>query len=335
MFTGLLLSFASFAAYSISDAFIKIVHNLDGSIAPYTIAYYAAIFGFIALPFIKTRDEQWRDVIIPRYWSIWLLRAAASTVSFIGAIVAFSHLAMAEAFTLIFMQPAFVSIFSIIFLKEHVGWRRWLAIVVGFAGVLVVLRPGFRELNIGHAGALACGITGAIGIIIIRCMQAKEKRITLYASSLIGLFFICGLMTRPLFGVPLDMDWQNHILADIHVFASMAAFGLLAAVGSVLIMAAAKRVPASLVSTPQYSQMIWAIIFGYLLFDDHLDIYIGVGIVLILISSIMTFIREEQRGISLPRSTAPPESVAIPPQPPQPPQEAQTEKLSQPAKGIS
>jgi len=312
MLTGLLLSFASFAAYSVSDAFIKIVHNLDHSIPSYTIAYYAAIFGFIALPFIKTRDERWLDVIVPHNWPIWLLRAGASTVSFIGSIVAFSHLSMAEAFTLIFMQPAFVSIFSIIFLKEHVGWRRWLAIGVGFAGVLVVLRPGFRELNIGHVGALACGISGAIGIIIVRRMYGIEKRITLYSSSLIGLFVICGLMTQPLFGVPLDMDWQNHILADGYVFLSMAAFGLLAAVGSVLIMAAAKRVPAALVSTPQYSQMIWAIIFGYLLFDDHLDMYIGVGIVLILISSIMTFIREEQRGVSLPRSTTPAESVALP-----------------------
>jgi len=314
MFAGLMLSFASFAAYSLSDAFIKIVHRLDSSIPPYAIAYYAAIFGFIALPFIKTRDERWRDAIIPRNWSIWLLRGCASTVSFIGSIVAFSHLSMAEAFTLIFMQPAFVSIFSIIFLKEHVGWRRWLAIAVGFAGVLVVLRPGFRELNIGHAGALACGISGAIGIIIVRRMYGIEKRITLYNSSLIALFVICGLMMQPMFGVPLDMDWQNHALADVQVFASMAAFGLLAAVGSVLIMAATKRIPAALVSTPQYSQMVWAILFGYLWFDEHLNIYIGIGIVLILISSIMTFIREEQRGISLPRSTTPPESVAVPPQ---------------------
>jgi len=313
MLYGILLSFASFAAYSISDAFIKVVHNLDSSIPPYTIAYYAAIFGFVALPFIKTRDERWRDVIIARNKPIWLLRAGASTVSFIGSIVAFSHLSMAEAFTLIFMQPAFVSIFSIIFLKEHVGWRRWLAIAVGFAGVLVVLRPGFRELNIGHLGAMACGVSGAIGIIILRRMHGIEKRITLYSSSLIGLFIICGLLSQPLFGVPLDMNWQNHILADWDVFLSMAAFGLLAAIGSILIMAAAKRVPASLVSTPQYSQMIWAIIFGYLWFDDHLDFYIGVGIVLILISSIMTFIREEQRGVSLPRSTTPPESAALPP----------------------
>jgi len=314
MLAGLLLSFASFAAYSLSDAFIKIVHRLDSSIPPYTIAYYAAIFGFIALPFIKTRDERWRDIIIPRNWPIWLLRAVASTVSFIGSIVAFSHLEMAEAFTLIFIQPAFVSIFSIVFLKEHVGWRRWLAIAVGFAGVLVVLRPGYRELNIGHVGALACGLSGAIGIIIVRRMYGIEKRITLYTSSLIGLFIICGLMMRPLFGVPLDMDWQHHELANISVFSSMAAFGLLAALGSVLIMAAAKRVPAALVSAPQYSQMVWAIIFGYLWFDEHLNVYTAMGIVLILISSTMTFIREEQRGVSLPRSTTPPESVAMPPQ---------------------
>ncbi len=64
---------------------------------------------------------------------------------------------MAEAFCLIFLLPSFVTIMSVVFLKEKVGIRRWSAVVLGFAGVLVVLRPGFRELSIGHLGALVGG----------------------------------------------------------------------------------------------------------------------------------------------------------------------------------
>ena len=65
---------------------------------------------------------------------------------------------MAEAFALIFLLPIFVTILSVLVLKEHVGWRRWSAVVAGFVGVLVVLRPGFRVLGIGHLAAIVCGL---------------------------------------------------------------------------------------------------------------------------------------------------------------------------------
>jgi drug/metabolite transporter (DMT)-like permease len=93
---------------------------------------------------------------------------------------------MAEAFCLLFLLPSFVTILSVIFLKEDVRWQRWAAVFVGFAGVLVVLRPGFRELSIGHLAAAIGGLTAAISIVVLRKMGPAEKRLSLYGAALLG-----------------------------------------------------------------------------------------------------------------------------------------------------
>lgn len=281
MFYGVFLSFASYAAYAVSDACVKFI---DGAIPPYETAFYGALAGIIVIPFLKSHDNQWIDIIRSKNWAMWFLRTISGAFGVIGSVTAFTHLSMAEAFTLIFLQPLFVSILSMIFLKEPIGWRRWLAIIIGFLGVLIVLRPGFRELNIGHIGAVFAGLSGAISIIIVRHMGGKEKRITLYSSGIIGSIVICGMLSIPHYIEPKGIEWFY-----------LAGYGLLAALGALFLMAAARLVPAIAIATPQYSQMIWAILFGYFIFNDQLDMPMAIGILLIMVSSLLTFLREKQR----------------------------------------
>jgi len=294
MFYGVFLSFSAYFCYSVSDVYIKLLYGHDFSVSPYMMAYFYAIIGIFALPFIKTRDESWRDVIIPRNWPMWFLRATASMTGLIGAIVAFSNLSMAETYTIIFMQPAIASLFSILFLREHVDKKRWLSIAVGFAGVLVVMRPGFRELNIGHLGAIICCLSNAIGINIVRRMQTVEKRITLYASSVIGVFLVGGIMIESPFGIAMILDWPNSIFADWGVLSGLLIYSVLAVIGTMCLLGAAKRVAVAFVSLPQYSQIVLAILFDYWIFKTPLDFYVAAGIVLIVASNLMTFLREEQ-----------------------------------------
>lgn len=281
MFYGVFLSFASYAAYAVSDACVKFI---DGAFPPYETAFYGALAGIIVIPFLKSHDNQWIDIIRSKNWAMWFLRTISGAFGVIGSVTAFTHLSMAEAFTLIFLQPLFVSILSMIFLKEPIGWRRWLAIIIGFLGVLIVLRPGFRELNIGHIGAVFAGLSGAISIIIVRHMGGKEKRITLYSSGIIGSIVICGMLSIPHYIEPKGIEWLY-----------LAGYGLLAALGALFLMAAARLVPAIAIATPQYSQMIWAILFGYFIFNDQLDMPMAIGILLIMASSLLTFLREKQR----------------------------------------
>lgn len=280
MIKGVLLGFACFAAYSISDAFVKSLH---GSLPAYESVFFGALLGLLALPFIKGRDDRWREVLIARKPALWWIRAATGAIGNVCSVVAFTLLPMAETFALIFLMPIFVTLLSVLFLKEHVGWRRWSAVVIGFVGVLVVLRPGFRHLGLGHLAAIVCGLVAAVSVVALRMAGPHEKRISLYGAGMIGPMVLGGLLMLPSF------VWPN-----LHQWWLLAGYGLLAALAGVLLMYATLIAPANRIAPTQYSQMLWAIGFGYWLFGDHLDWPMLIGIVLILGAGLFTLVREEQ-----------------------------------------
>lgn len=280
MFKGVLFGFLAFAAYAISDAFVKL---LRGSLPSYEAVFFGALLGLTALPFIKRKGDHWRDVLIARRPHLWVVRAVFGAIGSTSAVIAFTALPMAEAFALIFLMPIFVTILSVIFLKEHVGWRRWSAVIAGFVGVLVVLRPGFRALGVGHLAALICGLSGAISMIALRMTGSQEKRITLYGAGVIGPLLLTGVLML------WDFRWPS-----LHEWTLLLGYGLLAALAAVLLMLATQRAPANQVAPTQYSQMLWAVVFGYVLFDDPLDWPMLIGIVIILGSGLFTLVREQQ-----------------------------------------
>ncbi|MBB4272836.1 DMT family transporter [Rhizobium mongolense] len=283
---GVLVAFAAYAVFAFSDASIKILH---GALPSYQVAFIGSIFGLVVLPVIKAQDDSWLDIVQTSNRILWALRFVCGAIGAIASIIAFTKLPMAEAFSLLFLLPSFVTILSVIFLKEDVRWQRWMAVVVGFIGVLIVLRPGFRELSAGHLAAAIGGLSAAISIVILRAMGPAEKRISLYGAGLVGTLIVSGLLMLSDIAVPTPREWLF-----------MASYGILGAIGNVLLMTAARFAPANLVAPPQYSQMIWAIVFGYLIFDDTIDLPMAAGIVLIICSGLLTLARERKRGTPLP-----------------------------------
>ena len=277
---GVLLGFACFAAYSISDAFVK---SLRGSLPAYEAVFFGAALGLAALPFIKGKGHRWRDVVIANHPGLWWTRAITGAIGSIAAVTAFTALPMAETFALIFLMPIFVTLLSVLLLKEHVGWRRWSAVCIGFIGVMVVLRPGFRVLGIGHLAAIVCGLSGAISVVAMRRAGPHEKRISLYGAGVIGPLLLGGLLML-----------SHFVWPDLRQWGLLAGYGLLAALASVLLMLATLRAPANRVAPTQYSQMLWAIGFGYWLFGDRLDWPMLIGIALILGAGLFTLVREEK-----------------------------------------
>jgi S-adenosylmethionine uptake transporter len=280
MFKGVLLGFACYAAYAISDAFVKSLH---GSLPAYEAVFFGAVLGLTALPFIRSPGDRWRDAVTANRPGLWWVRAITGAICNISAVTAFTLLPMAEVFALIFLMPIFVTLLSVLFLDEHVGWRRWSAVVVGFLGVLVVLRPGFRELGLGHFAAIACGLSGAISVVALRMAGPHEKRLSLYGAGVAGPLIIGGALMLPHFVWP-----------DLHQWGLLAGYGLLAGLAGVLLMFASLLAPANRVAPTQYSQMLWAIGFGYWLFGNTLDWPMLVGIALILGAGLFTLVREEQ-----------------------------------------
>ncbi|AHF93284.1 transporter [Opitutaceae bacterium TAV5] len=287
---GVLLGFASFALFSFSDASVKLI---EGELPPYESAFFGALFGLAILPFLLRRGDRWRDVFATTNRPLWLVRFFAYPAGVIGSVTAFTHLSMAEAFVLIFLQPAFVTLTSMLFLKERVGIRRWSAVVIGFIGVLIVLRPGFRELSIGHLGAVFAGLGGAVSIVTFRAVGAKEKAISLFGAGILGAVIVCGLLTIPRFVAPNAEQW-----------AKLAGYGLLAAFANIVTMRAARHAPATHIGPTQYSQMLWAILLDFLLFGTGVDLPTLAGIVLIVGSGLLTLMREKARGTPLPPSVS-------------------------------
>ncbi|MCX8999403.1 DMT family transporter [Rhizobiaceae bacterium BDR2-2] len=287
---GVLLGFASFAAFCFSDASVKLI---EGALPPYESAFFGAVFALCVLPFLMRPGDRWTDIFATRNRPLWLLRFVSYPMGVIGSVTAFTHLPMAEAFCLIFLQPAFVTVMSVLFLKEKVGVKRWGAVVVGFIGVLIVLRPGFRELSIGHLGAIFAGLGGAVSVITFRAADAEEKKVSLFGAGILGGIVISGAVMIPSFEPPTSAEW-----------AMLASYGLLAAGANLLLMSAAQHAPAAYIGPTQYSQMVWAILLGYLVFGDAIDTPTLAGIVLIVASGLLTLIRERQRGTSLPPPVA-------------------------------
>ncbi|MCF6368536.1 DMT family transporter [Rhizobium halophilum] len=287
---GVLFAFAAFAAFSFSDASVKLI---EGALSPYEMSFLGALFGVTALPFVMKRGDSVLDMLRTTNRPLWLLRAFAAAFGTIASVTAFTHLSMAEAFALIFLLPSFVTIMSVVFLKEEVGIRRWSAVVIGFIGILVVLRPGFRELSIGHVGAVFAGLSGAISIVVYRAVGPREKSISLYGAGIIGSLVLCGLLAIPGFQWPSLPHWLM-----------LAGYGLLAALATILLMYATSYAPAALVGPTQYSQMLWAVLFGYLIFGDAIDVPMVIGIILIIGSGLLTLARERVRGVPLPPAVA-------------------------------
>lgn len=282
MQTGVLLGFLSYFVYAGSDSAIK---ALGGELPVFEIGFFTSLFALLPALFTKEAGDSWASVVVPRHPGLLLVRVASGTTGGILAVVAFTSLPLAEAYALIFLMPIFVTILSGLILKEPVGWRRWSAVVAGLAGVMLVVRPGFREILPGHFAAMGCAVCGAITVIVLRKLGPTERRITLIGSVVVGAILVNGLLMVPQF-VPPSVS-----IAPLVVFA-----GLAAGLGHLLQVYATRLAPANLVAPTQYSQIIWAAVMGALFFDEYPD-GIGVaGMLLVALAGLFTFVREEQRS---------------------------------------
>ncbi len=283
MFKGILVGFLSFAVFSCGDACVK---ALGGRLTVFEIGFFTTLFAFIAVPFVKRPSERWRDMFRMHRPGLVLLRTLAGVVAGMLGIYSFTHLPLAEVYALIFLAPLFVTIFSIPFLGETVGWRRALAILVGFAGVLLVVRPGFREIMPAHFAAAGIALCGATTVLVLRALGPTEKRITLMGVVFCASLTVNGAIMLSDFRVPAPTD-----------FLLIAVAGLCGGTGHMLLMAATRAAPANRIAPAQYSQIIWALTLGALFFDELPDATALAGIALVTLAGLFTFVREEKRGV--------------------------------------
>ena len=152
MVKGIVLGFLAFAVFAWGDAVVKeIGHGLD----PFEVTFFGYLIPLLLSPVFMKPGDRIADLV--RWNRPWLmgLRVFLIAITTTLSVIAFRNLPFAEAFALLFLMPSLVTILSIFILKEHVRWRRGLAVCAGFIGVLIIVRPGFKELLPGHMAALA------------------------------------------------------------------------------------------------------------------------------------------------------------------------------------
>ena len=194
---------------------------------------------------------------------------------------AISVISLAKALTLAFICPLIVTALSPYFLKERVGRRRWTAVIVGFIGVLLVIRPGIVEFNWASLASLGTGLCYAIYLIVTRSLKDTDNGLlTLLLTSIIGTVVL---------SIYLPFVWVNPSLNQLLLAANM---GFIAALAHGLIIISYNFSDASKLAPLGYFEIIPNIIIGYIWFSDFPDKYTLLGLLVIILSGIYVFRRE-------------------------------------------
>jgi len=200
-----------------------------------------------------------------------------------------SVISMAKALTLAFVAPLITTALSPIFLGEKVGFRRWSAVIVGFLGSLVVMRPGFIEFNLASIAALGTGFFYGIYLVITRKLHSSDNPLlTLLLTGVVGVAI--GSFLVP-------VVWIN---PTFNQWSLLALMGIFACLGHLFLILSLKYAEASKLAPFGYFEIVTNIILGYYFFSDFPDFWMWIGLLIIISSGIYITIRERSRGVYIP-----------------------------------
>ena len=283
---GVILAFLAYASFSIADALIKAT---GPAMSVFEIAFFTTSLSIIPAMLTK-RGERWRDIYKLRHPWLVHLRCATAITSTAFVMYAFIHVPFADVYAIGFLTPIVVTLLGVFVLREHVAPHRWLLLIISFLGVVLVIRPGIRDLQLGHLAIFCSVFLGGITTIVLRHVAPRERRVSLVGLQVLYSALINGVLMIPFFVMPS--------LEQMTVFLGI---GLLGGTGGLLLIAAAKRSPANLVAPVQYSQLIWAIAFGALFFQEYPDYVAVIGLVIVLAAGLANVMTEKLRIVWKPR----------------------------------
>lgn len=280
---GIGMSLLAFALFTFMDTAIKL---LGGRYHVLQVLWLNSLFGFLTIALIVAARGG-LDLVRTRRPGLHVLRWS---ISFGGAAIvfyAYAHLPLADVYAILFTAPLLITALSVPFLGEQVGWRRWTAIGVGFAGVLVMLRPGAQAIEPLALLALLGALAHAINMIIVRRLGQLEP--------VEAFGFYGNLLSVAAVSLVLPWLWRTPSLPDL---ALAAAAGAIAGGGFWLLATAMRHASASVVGSFQYSQMPYGIAVGWFLFGTEPDIWMLLGSTIVVASGLYVFHREAARAAS-------------------------------------
>ncbi len=214
----------------------------------------------------------------PRGHGLRGILVIASTFLFVTGL---QFLPLATAISAVFMGPLFITAMAPIILSERVGWRRWLAVLIGFAGVIIMVRPGTEAFQWAILFPIAGAMCGGLRDLITRRISQAESTLALLSVTTIAIM-LAGIVSVP-FG------WREFHTHDLIKFA---ASGSLVCGGHYLMIDAFRRGEAGLVAPFKYTSLLWAIVIGYVAFGELPDRWTLTGAAIIVLAGLYVFYRE-------------------------------------------
>lgn len=250
-------------------AVTAVVRHVGSSLPAPEAAFLRYAIGLVlVIPMLR---PLFRARVTPRQWKLFGLRGATHTVAVALWFFAMARLPVAEVTAMNYLSPVFVTILAALFLGERLAVRRIMAIVVAMLGVLVILRPGLRELSTGHIAMLI-----AASLFSISYLTAKILSDEFPAEAVVGMLSV----TVAIGLAPLALAvWQTPTWGELGWMALVAGF---ATAGHYTMTRAFKAAPLAVTQPVSFLQLVWAALLGAVVFGEQLDLWVMVGGALIL-----------------------------------------------------
>lgn len=279
---GIIFMILSVISFSVMDIVVKLMssHYPTGQ-----LIFFRGLFGLIPILFIIPK-ERFGNLLKTEKIKLHLVRAFGGAFAMTFLYLGLKFLPIADAITISFAAPIFATIFSIIFLNEKVRLIRWLAIFFGLTGVIIVLKPGTELFTYYSFFPILFCIGFATISIAIKKLSKTEP------DYLIALYFTLVLI---LFGlISISMGWKKIDISDIHY---LIIIGLSGSIGNIFLTKSIREADISLVTPIKYLSLVFAIIAGWLIFNEIPSALTISGAMLIILSTFVIFKREAAKKI--------------------------------------
>jgi drug/metabolite transporter (DMT)-like permease len=255
------------------------------------VLFFRGFFGLLFYFFIIPK-ERLKDFYYTKRVGLHFLRCTFGLIALLAIFTALRNLPLATVVSISFAAPIFATIFSIFFLSEKVGFFRWLAVFVGFIGIVIIAEPGFSSLNIYYVYPIIFCLGLSYVAITIRQLSTTEP------VWLISLNFSAAITLASIFTIPFGWIMPN--IKDLILLSLIGVFG---GVANLWLSQSYKFSEVSLVTPLKYLALVFAIIFGFFIWDEVPTFKTLLGASLVIISSVIIFRREIilKKQVSIPR----------------------------------
>ena len=279
--------FLSVCAFSIMDLIVKWSENYPLGEVLFFRGFFGLLFYFCIIP-----KDRLKNFYYTKRAGLHFLRCIFGLIALLSIFIALRNLPLATVVSISFAAPIFTTIFSIFFLSEKVGFFRWLAVFVGFIGIIIIAEPGFTSLNIYYVYPIIFCLGLSYVAIAIRQLSSTEP------VWLISLNFSAAITLAGIFTIPFGWIMPN--IKDLILLSLIGVFG---GVANLWLSQSYKFSEVSLVTPLKYLGLIFAIFFGFFIWDEVPTFKTLIGAFLVIISSLIIFKREIilKKQVSIPR----------------------------------